>query len=82
MGSVERTGGRRVDPSGKDRPMSAGPQLSSLSTALSELTERVSDIAESFSGTTRDDVAVALFEVERSLVAARRRLEQVVDELR
>jgi hypothetical protein len=61
--------------------VSAGPQLSSVATALSEMTTRVSDIAESFSGSSRDDVAVALFEVERSLAAASRRLEQVVDRL-
>jgi len=59
----------------------AGPQLSSVATVLSEMTTRVSDIAESLSGTARDDLAVALFEVERSLTAAGRRLDQVVDRL-
>ena len=52
--------------------MSVGPQLSSVSTALDELTERVTGIAESFSGTERDDVATSLFEVERALRSAGR----------
>ena len=61
---------------------SIGPQLSSASTALSELTTRIASIAETFSGSTRDDVAGALFEVERSLATAGRRLEQLVNDLR
>ena len=60
---------------------SAGPQLSSVATGLAEMTSRVSDIAESLSGTERDDLAMALYEVERSLTAAGRRLDQVVDRL-
>lgn len=61
--------------------MSVGPQLSSVSTALDELTERVTDIAESLSGTERDDVATTLFEVERALRSAGRQLNRVVDDL-
>jgi hypothetical protein len=62
--------------------MSLGPQLSSVSTALVDLTERVAEMAESLSGSERDDVANALFEIERSLSTAGRRLEQLVNELR
>ena len=62
--------------------MSAGAQLSSVSTALSEMTQRVTDIADSLSGTDRDDVATVLYEVERSLATATRRLEKAVDALR
>ena len=62
--------------------MSAGAQLSSVSTALSEMTKRVTDIADSLSGTDRDDVASVLYEVERSLANATRRLEKAVDALR
>ena len=62
--------------------MSAGAQLSSVSTALSEMTKRVTDIADSLSGTDRDDVASVLYEVERSLATATRRLEKAVDALR
>lgn len=61
--------------------MSAGPELSSISTALNTLTDRITGMAESMSGTERDDLAMALFEVERSLVAAQRRLDSVVGQL-
>lgn len=61
--------------------MSVGPQLSSVSTALDELTERVTGIAESLSGTDRDDVAANLFEVERALRSAGRQLDRVVSGL-
>lgn len=61
--------------------MSVGPQLSSVSTALDELTERVTGIAESLSGTERDDVATSLFEVERALRSAGRQLTRLVDDL-
>ena len=59
---------------------SAGSQLSSLATALAELTARVTEIAETLAGADRDDLAAELFEAERSLLAAGRRLERVVDE--
>jgi len=61
--------------------MSAGPQLSSVATALTEMTKRVTQIAEQLSGTERDDLAVVLFEVERSLNTASRRLDKVVAQL-
>jgi hypothetical protein len=62
--------------------MSAVPELSSVATALGELTSRVAQLAESLAGETRDDLASALYEVERSLGAAARRLESMVDDLR
>jgi uncharacterized membrane protein YgcG len=62
--------------------MPAAPQLSAVATALGELTARVADLAESLSAESRDDLATALYEVERSLGAAARRLESMVDELR
>ena len=61
--------------------MSAGPELSSISTALEGLTKRIASTAEQFSGTERDDLAGTLFEVERSLAAAQRRLDKVVSVL-
>jgi len=61
--------------------MTLGPQLSSVSTQLVDLTERVAEMAESLSGSERDDIATALFEIERSLSTAGRRLEQLVSEL-
>ena len=57
------------------------PQLSSVSTALNDLTTRVAELAESLSGSQREDVANALFEVERSLTTAARRLDQLVVDL-
>ena len=62
--------------------MPAAPQLSAVATALGELTTRVADLAESLSAESRDDLATALYEVERSMSAAARRLESMVDELR
>ena len=61
--------------------MSAGPELSSINTALEGLTERISGIADSLSGTDRDDLAAVLYEVERSLLTAHRRLAQLVSSL-
>ncbi len=62
--------------------MTAAPELSSVATALSELTTRVAELAEGLSTDSRDDLATTLYEVERSLGAAARRLEAMVDELR
>jgi hypothetical protein len=61
--------------------MSAGPQLSSVATALAEMTRRITGIADEFAGTEREDIATTLYEVERALQAASRRLEKVVDQL-
>jgi hypothetical protein len=62
--------------------MSVAPELSSVATALGELTSRVASLAEALVGEARDDLASSLFEVERSLGAAARRLESMVDDLR
>ena len=61
--------------------MATGPELSSVNTRLQELTERVTAMAEQLSGTERDAVAQELYEVERVLQTAARRLEKVVNEL-
>ena len=53
-------------------PLSA--ELSSLTTALDELTSRVAAVAEPLAGTDDDALASDLFEVERSLREAIRRL--------
>lgn len=52
--------------------------LSSLSTALDELTERITRLADDFQGSPREDVASDLYEVERNLQAAARRLRGLV----
>ena len=54
-------------------------QLSSLSTALDDLAKRVTEVAEQLHGSPREDVAADLYEVERHLVAAARRLKNVLD---
>ncbi len=61
--------------------MSNAASLSSVATALAELTARVTAIADDLSGSAREDVAGVLFEVERSLAAAARRLEKVLEDL-
>jgi hypothetical protein len=52
--------------------------LSSVTTVLADLTERVTAMAESYAGTPREDVASDLFEVERALRTASRRLDRLL----
>ena len=54
-------------------------ELSSLATGLDELTARVTGIAERLVNTELDLVASELFEVERALVGAQRRLARLVE---
>ncbi|MGH9243023.1 MAG: hypothetical protein ACRD29_01645 [Acidimicrobiales bacterium] len=56
-------------------------QLASVSTALDELTARVVDAADRYQKARRDDVATDLYEVERALKAASRRLSKTLREL-
>jgi hypothetical protein len=53
--------------------------LSSLSTALDDLSKRVTELADQFQGSPREDLAADLYEVERHLTAASRRLKGVLD---
>lgn len=55
--------------------------LSSLSSALADLTERITTLADGFQATPREDVAADLYEVERHLQAADRRLRSLVTRL-
>ncbi len=57
---------------------SPAAELSSLSTALEELSRRVSTIAEAYAAAKRDDLAGELFQAERSLASAQRSLTRVV----
>ena len=59
--------------------MTAHAELSSVSTRLEELVKRVTDIADGLAGDERDQLAPDLYEVERSLRAAERRLRRVID---
>jgi Mg2+ and Co2+ transporter CorA len=55
--------------------------LSSLSSALGELADRVTVLAEGYQGSPRQDVASDLFDVERHLKAAHRRLSSLLSRL-
>lgn len=57
-------------------------ELSSLETAVQELGQRITLAADGLLGTRNEDVAVDLYEVERSLRMARRRLVKAGDTLR
>lgn len=61
---------------------SPGPELSSIASAVDELAGRVTRIAEESAGTELDWLASNLFDVERSLLDAGRRLEAVKANLR
>jgi hypothetical protein len=61
--------------------VSAGPELSSVATALDDLTRQVTRIAEELAGAEREDLGKELFEAERALLGAGRRLAKVVDAL-
>jgi len=56
-------------------------QLSSLSSSLEAITERIVAIADQFGGAPREDLAADLYDVERHLNAANRRLKGLVDRL-
>jgi hypothetical protein len=59
--------------------MTVIPELSSVATALDELLDRVSAIADRVVGPEREAVTSELLEVERVLGTASRRLRQLVD---
>ncbi len=61
---------------------SSAAELSSLATALDELTRRVTAIADGYASAARDDLATELYQVERALTGARRGLAKVVDDSR
>lgn len=56
-------------------------QLSSVATGLTEMIQRVSESADGMRQAGRDDLAGDLFEVERSLQAAARRLAALVRQI-
>jgi hypothetical protein len=53
-------------------------QLAPLATALEELTRRITVLAESYGGSNDDQVSTELYEIERSLQQAARRLDRLV----
>jgi len=56
-------------------------QLSSLSSALGELTDRITALADAYQSSPREDVAADLYDVERNMKSAHRRLESLVQRL-
>jgi hypothetical protein len=57
-------------------------ELSALATSLDDLTQRITAAADRARGTPRSDLADGLYEVERSLLSASRKLEQVLRTMR
>jgi len=55
--------------------------LSSLSSALRDLTDRITALADGYQASPREDVAADLYEVERHLRTADRRLGSLVTKL-
>lgn len=53
-------------------------ELSAVGTQIDELLGRIVEVAERHRGTDLDDVAVRLFEVERSLHSAGRNLQSAL----
>lgn len=58
--------------------MSNHAELSALATSLSDLVERLAQIADDLTGAERDRIGQDLFEVERTLTTARRRLDRAL----
>jgi len=54
------------------------PQLASVATALDELTGRVTRLAEELTRAADEQAATELFEIERTLQQAARRLDRLV----
>ncbi len=61
----------------RDRAVPEAAALDAIATALDELTARVTEIADRVSNTASEDLAADLYEVERALKAAGRRLARV-----
>lgn len=62
--------------------MSARAELSSVATALDEMAKRVAAIADGLCGEERDALSADLFEVERVLGTAARRLSRALADRR
>lgn len=59
--------------------MDASPaELSSLSSALEDLSSRITAIADAYNSAGRDDVATELVEVDRQITGGQRRLARLL----
>lgn len=63
---------------GKPEPTHDAAELSSISTVLEDLQTRVVEVADRWRSVDREDVAGDLYDVERSLRNARRRIRRAV----
>lgn len=61
---------------GKPEPTHDAAELSSISTVLEDLQSRVVEVADRWRAADREDVAGDLYDVERSLRNARRRIRR------
>ena len=59
--------------------MTAFAELSSVATALEELLRRVSGIADEISASRQETLSTELYEVERTLSTAHRRLTRLIE---
>jgi hypothetical protein len=59
--------------------MTAIAELSSVATALEELLRRVSGIADEIARSEQETLSTELYEVERTLGTAHRRLARLID---
>ena len=59
--------------------MSTLAELSSVATGLEEMARRITAIAEGLTGAEAEDYSADLFEVERALGTASRRLNRLLD---
>jgi len=59
--------------------MSNRAELSALATSLSDLVGRIGEISADLTGAERDRMGQELFEVERTLTTAQRRLARVLE---
>lgn len=65
-----------------DKSLAAdGAELGSLSSVIRDLVERVTEVARRYEGTDREDVSFELYEVERGLRGATRRLDRLTRSL-
>jgi len=65
-----------------DRTTAAdGAELGSMSSVMGDLAVRVTEVARRYEDTDREDVAFELYEVERSLRGATRRLDRLTRSL-
>jgi hypothetical protein len=54
------------------------PQLASLATAINEITQRITRLADDCAGAPEENTASELYEIERILLQAARRLDRLV----